>query len=429
MGYIPKSLALVSLRALDALLPKHIRAWPAGDRFRARSTALMISVALVSSSLHLLQLHTEDAAGMLLVSGYVFLAIISGSLLALKWVARPQEFGTAYLVFIFLVTVLFMSVYDRSVLSVSLLWYPSIILGVFLVTRPRLACWIAGGMIVVLIVQILYLRQFGLNLPYNLTFEHYMTRLVSSLVLNCFIMLLMVIAFLALARNNRRVWQKEKEWQLQTARMRELSELAISAAFLLEKPLLNLQAHHAALLKDQADPHDDIKVLDSIGQDLQSVTRISESFSLLAHPKQVEKAERMAAAIWLEHLTHIVLRRVTEKSWDLQMNSEPEDLMMVGPLGRLSMLVVLCLQPTFASPAPEPGSPLRIQVRERQDCLQITIAYAAPYDQEQLDDEISQSLTDELLASMSATLDTTHEKGIVHLVIEGPWLDAPESSA
>jgi hypothetical protein len=429
MSNFPKSLALLSLRSLDALLPKHTRTWHTGDRFRARSTALMLSVALLSSSLHLLQLHREGVKGMHLVTGYVFLSIIGSSLLVLRWVARPQVFGTAYLVFIFLVTVLLMSVYGRSNISASLFWYPATILGVFLVTRPRPACWVAGGMITTLLLHVLYLRQFGLRQPFDLTFEAQIARMTSSLVLNCFVMLLMVIAFLALARTNRRAWQNEKDWQLQTVRMQEISELAASAAFLLEKPLQNLQAQHAALLKETADPQEDLDILDSMGQDLQAVTRISESFSLLAHPKQTEKPERMEAAIWLEHLTHIVLRRVTEKFWDLQMSSEAEDLMIVGPMGRLSMLVVLCLQPTFVSPAPEPGSPVRIRVRGHDGRLQIIIEYAAPYDLMPLDDEVTQSLRDELLSSLSATLDATRKQGIVHLVIEGPWLDVPESSA
>jgi hypothetical protein len=429
MQILSKRLTLISLKVLDVLLPGRTRHWPTGDRFRARSSALIILVGFISINLHVLQLHSEGAQGMLLTTGYVFLVLIMLFMLALKLVGRPQLIGSAYIIMLFVITYWFTVQYARSVFAESFYWFPTIILALYLVGRTRPATWIAGSIIVCVVALPYYLRRFDLQHPFGVTFDHYTLRLASTLLLCNTATLLLVVAFLALTRTNRRVWKQEKHWQLQAARMRELSELAASAALLLERPLHNLQAQHAALVGGPPDASQDNKILRDMSMDLQYVTRISESFSLLARPRHEEEPERMSAGIWLEHLTHILLRRVSDKSWNLQLRFDPENLMIQGPLGRLSMLIVLCLQETFVNQPIEPGSPLQLLVKGYPDHIRISIDYELAHDALKVDDPVTESLIEELLTSMAAVISKTEDAGKVSMIIQGPWHDAAPSSA
>lgn len=429
MQILSKQLALISLKVLDFLLPARTRHWPTGDRFRARSTALIIVVGFISVVLHVLLLHREEAQGLLLMTGYVFLTFITFFMLSLKLVARPQLIGSTYIIMLFAITLWFTVMYARSVFAESFFWFPTFIVALYLIGRPRLASWIAGSIIVCVVFLSYYLRRFGLQHPFGVTFEQYTIRLASTLLLGNATILLLIVAFLALTRTNRRVWKQEKHWQLQAARMRELSELAASAALLMESPLHNLQAQQAALMAGPPDASQDNKILRDMGMELQQVTRISESFSLLARPRHEEEPERMSVGIWLEHLTHILLRRVSDKSWNLQLRFEPENLIIQGPLGRLSMLIVLCLQETFVNQAIEPGSPLQLLVKGYPDHIRISIDYALAHDALKVDDPVTESLIEELLNSMAAVIFKTVDSGKVSIIIQGPWHDGASFSA
>jgi hypothetical protein len=419
----------LSLRFLDALLPRQTRLWPIGDRFRARSAALIIFVGFIAILLHIVQLHLEEAQGMLLWTGYMFLSFISFGMMALKLVAKPQLVGTAYIVLLFLVTVWVTVQHARSVFGESFYWYPVLILALFLVSRPRLAAWLGSSIILISQLMIFYLQKFGLQHQFAVSFEQYIMRMASTLLLGNFSILVLVLAFMGLTRTNRMAWKREKEWQLQAARMRELSELASSAALLMERPLQHLQKQHASLLESPFDQDQDTIILRHMGMELQQITRVSESFSLLARSRQEEEIELMEAGHWLQHLTHIILRRVTEKSWDLQIRFKPDDLSLVGPMGRLSLLMVLSLQETFDNQAPGPGSPLQISISDHPDHILIMVAYALPNDRVKDKDQINQSLIDELLSSMGGVMYRSEEYGQVCIRIVGPWHEGQGPSA
>jgi hypothetical protein len=426
MAHESKRLTLLSLRTLDAMLPRRVRHWSTGDRFRARSAALILLIGGIAVVLHVLQLHWEKAEGVLLKSGYVFLILIALFLLALKLVPRPQLIGSAYIAMLSLITFWFTGMHARSVFAESFYWLPNLILALYLVSGPRLASAMAGSIIAMAMMLTFYLERFEWRHPFDVTFEKFTVRIASTLLLCNASILLLVVAFLALTRANRRMWKQEKEWQLQAARMRELSELAASAALLMEQPLQNLQAQHAALVAGSQDAGEDERILREMVMDLQQVTRISESFALLARPRQDEEAEQMDAGIWLQHLTHIVLRRVAEKSWDLQIRYEPRNLMIQGPLGRLSMLIVLCLQEPFMNPAPEPGSPLLLTLKGYRDHVMITMEYKLPQQLLKTDDPVTESLVEELLNSMAAVIRRTQTDDKITIIIHGPWHDLHE---
>jgi hypothetical protein len=373
-------------------------------------------------------LQLEKAQGMLLWSGYVFLTVISISMLALKLVARPQLVGAAYLILLFLTTVWVTLWHSHSVFGESFYWYPVFILALFLVSRPRLAALLGCSIILISLSMTYYLQSFGLKHQFGVSFTQYIIRMASTLLLSNFCTLLLVLAFMGLNRSNRLAWKREKEWQLQAARMRELSELAASAAVLMERPLEQLQNQHAVLVSCSFETDEDTAILRNMGMELQQITRVSESFSLLARPRQEEDVERMAVGHWLQHLTHLVLRRVTGKSWDLQLRFEPDHLFILGPMGRLSMLIVLCLQETFDHQAPEPGSPLLLSIIGRLDHIVIMIEYAVPADRPQKEDQLQQSLIDELLGSMGGVMYRSEENGRVQIRIMGPWHEHPGSS-
>lgn len=407
---------------LDWTLPRVTRTWSTSQRFRARATALICSIGMMAMAANLLQLLIERADEPVLVTGYLYFGIGILGMLVLKLVPRPQMIGVGYIILLFAATVGLSSTSGRSVLQPALHWFPLHIASLFLVARPRTALIVSILLLVGNAILMIHLRSFGLQLSFAQTFPQYVLRLQSTLISVNITMVVLSAAFISLMNSTYSQLVAEKDWYLLSARMREINELADSAAILIGEPLKHLDQLLRELKSDGQNPD----ILQRMQAAVDRINRVSQSFALLSRPKINEDIQTIHASVWMEQIQNICFRRAAEAGWNLSISVEPADGLIKGPLGRLTMLVITSLKEAFGHRAPQKSAPLRLQVRIDEAFTHLRIQFmASPRSDappDQLEEAMRLSLLQELLESLHASLERRLDQN--DIILELRWRHA-----
>jgi hypothetical protein len=314
----------------------------------------------------------------------------------------------------------------RSILVPALHWFPSLIAGLFLVARPRTACIVSLLLLTGHMILMNDLQTYGLQISFAQTFPQYVQRLQSTLILVTLTTLVLSGFFIALLNSTHNQLVAEKDWHLLSARMRELNELADSAAILIGEPLKQLDQ----LLRDLESDGHNTDILRRIQSEVDRITGVSQSFALLSRPKINEDIQSIEGRAWMNHIQNICFRRAAEAGWNLSTHVEPADAAIEGPLGRLTMLVITALKEAFGRRAPEPSSPLELHIAVGQEGTRLRIEYAASVEakvrrpqQEELEEAMRLSLLEELMESLHATLERKREQNKIILELHWPHED------
>lgn len=408
------------INGLDQLLPSITHTWSTTQRFRARTTGLIYAIGMLSMFANLIQLYMEDAHGIVMATGYLFLAIGIAGIFLLKVIPRPQVLGTSYIMLLFSVTVAISCFKGQSILLPAIHWFPIMVAGLFLVARPRTALMLSGVILAANIWMMFHLRPYGLQTAFQQPFPQFLMRLHSTLILASVTTMVLAAAFISLMTSTHSLLTAEKDWHLLSARMRELSELADSAAILIGAPLEKLRER----TKDLEKNGEDLAIITSMQALVERITRVSQSFALLSRPKINEGIQVIEGPIWMEHIHNICFRRAADAGWVLSMKVEPPSLLVQGPLGRLTMLVITALKEAFGHRAPQAESPLLMDTRADGSAILLNIRYAAtprsdapPDPKKELEEAMRLSLLQELLDYLEATLVRRHEKNDIVLTI------------
>jgi hypothetical protein len=269
------------------------------------------------------------------------------------------------------------------------------------------------------------LRDHGLQISFAQTFPQYVQRLQSTLILVCFTSLVLAGAFVSLMDSTHGQLVAEKDWHLLSARLREVNELADSAAILIGEPLQQLGRHLRELDKDGHNTD----ILQRMQDAVTRITGVSQSFALLSRPKTHEDIQVMEGRAWLNHIHNICFRRAADAGWNLMTDGQPVEASVEGPLGRITMLVITSLKEAFGHPASRPGSPLRLGVQREGEFTTVSIRYAiashsgGPREpKDELEEAMRLSLLNELLESLHALVRRRHEQGDV--ILELRWRPA-----
>jgi signal transduction histidine kinase len=423
----PYRLMRVAIASLDRALPMVTRDWSASQRFRARATALICTVGLVSMATNLLQqVLVEHVMEPVLLSGSVIFGFGLLGMLVLKFVPRPQVIGVGYIILLYGVIAGFASAGGRSILVPALLWFPIMMASLFFVARPRTALLASIFLLLGHIFVMMGLQDYGLQISFAQTFPRYVQRLQSTLILVCFTSLVLASAFISLMDSTHGQLVAEKDWHLLSARLREVNELADSAAVLIGEPLSQLGQDLQELQKDGFNS----RILQGMQDAVQRINGVSQSFALLSRPKMHEDIQVMATRTWLNHIHNICFRRAADAGWDFSTSVQPGDANIEGPLGRLTMLVITSLKEAFGHRAPRPGSSLRLEVQSEQDFTRLRIHYTAsprsdipPQPMDELEEAMRLSLLQELLESLQVVLERRQEQGEVILELHWRHLD------
>jgi hypothetical protein len=414
----PYRLMRFAIEGLDRALPPITRTWSVSQRFRARATALICTVGLISMTTNLFQqLVVEKVVENVLLSGSVIFAFGLISMLVLKFLPRPQVIGVGYIIVLYGVIVSFASVGGRSILVPALHWFPIMAASLFLVARPRVALFVSIALLCCQVLVMMDLKDHGLQISFAQTFPQYVQRLQSTLLLVIFTSLILAGAFVSLMDSTHGQLVAEKDWHLLSARLREVNELADSAAILIGEPLRLLGQQ----LKNLQDDGKNMLILQKMQEDVSRINGVSQSFALLSRPKAHEDHQVMEGRTWLHHIGNICYRRAAEAGWTLSTAVQPDQGTVSGPLGRLTMLVITSLKEAFGHRAPQPGSPLQLHVLIEHELTVVRIRYAATAakPKDDLEEAMRLSLLQELLESLKATLIRRREGG--DLILELQW--------
>jgi signal transduction histidine kinase len=420
-----------AINSLDRFLPDVTRSWSASQRFRARATALICTVGLIAITTNLLQhILVERVHEPVLLSGSVILAFGLVSMLVLKYLPRPQLIGLGYIVLLDTVIVGFASASGRSILVPSLHWFPILIASLFLVGKPRTALSVSLLLLIAHILVMSGLDEYGLQVSFTQMFPQYVQRLQSTLILVCCTSLVLATAFVSLMESTYGQLVAEKDWQLLSARLREVNELADSAAILIGEPLRQLDRQLKELEKDGGN----IATLQRMQEAVQRINGVSQSFALLSRPKEHEGIQRMEGRVWLDHIQNICYRRAADAGWLLVTRVEPTESWIEGPPGQLTMLAITALKEAFGHRAPRPGSPLQLTVFIEKEGVRLGIQYTASNGSavaQQLKDELEEAmritLLQELLESLRATFERSREQDMITLELRWRPADFPQS--
>jgi hypothetical protein len=327
--------------ALDGVLPASTRSWSTSQRFRARATALICTAGLVAVVINLIQQLAEGASEPVIVAGCVLLGVGILGMVALKLIPRPQFIGVSYIALLFGAEIVNALISGQSVLASNLNWLPVNLTALFLVARPRIALGASLILLAGVVLLMEELRGHGLAIPYGQSFHDYMLRMQSTMVLVCVTTAGLALTFLSLMNSTYGKLIAEKDWQLLSARLREVNELADSAAILIGEPLRELGNLVGSLQANGTN----LGVLTRMQALVDRINGVSQSFALLSRPQHHEDIQSISVGAFLEHIHNICLRRAAEAGWKLQTHGEPRDGMIEGPLGRLTMLVITSLKP------------------------------------------------------------------------------------
>ncbi len=419
----PYRLMRLAISSLDRVLPSVTHSWSASQRFRARATALICTLGLLSITINLLQQTVvEQVREPVLLTGSVFFAVGVFSMVILKFVPRPQLIGVGYIILLYGVIAAFASTIGRSILVPALHWFPVMMASLFLVARPRMALFVSILLLILHVFVMMGLKDFGLQISFAQTFPQYVQRLQSTMILVCMTSLVLAGAFISLMDSTYGQLVAEKDWHLLSARLREVNELADSAAVLIGEPLQSLGKDLQALERDGRNEAILLRMLEAVN----GITGVSQSFALLSRPKMHEDIQLMEGRLWMRHVHNICFRRAAEAGWSLATQVEPQNAFVEGPLGRLTMLVITSLKEAFGHRAPKPGSPLQLDVNIENDLTKLHIQFAAspksegPREQQaELDEAMRLSLLQELLESLQAGFERRLEGGLV--ILELQW--------
>lgn len=410
---------------LDLALPRITYQWSTSQRFRARATALICTLGLIAMAANVMQQLAERVEAPVLFTGFVVLAIGLLGMIVLKLVPRPQIIGVGYILLLFVVIAGLAGTSGRSILVPALHWFPVMIASLFLVTRPRTAVVIALVLLGCHVMLMQYLQSFGLQLAFTQSFPQYVARLQSTLLLVCLTTLFLSIVFIALMDSTYSQLVAEKDWHLLSARMRELNELADSAAILIGEPLRSLGQRLSEL---QNDGHNGA-ILIQMQASVDRIIGVSQSFALLSRPKIAEDIQTIEGRVWMDHIHNICFRRAAEAGWNLSTRVEPQDGVIIGPLGRLTMLVITGLKEAFGHRAPRPKTALSLYIFIDPEVTRLWIHYEAspPVDsprvpQEELEEAMRLSLLHELMESLQASA-TRRQEGSA-IILELRWRHA-----
>ncbi|WP_141734828.1 hypothetical protein [Oligoflexus tunisiensis] len=403
---------------LDAVLPPSTRSWSTSQRFRARTTALICIGGMVAAVINLIQQVLEGASDPVLVTGYIFTGVALLGMLALKFVARPQIIGVGFIFLLFGTEAVTALTMGHSVLMPALHWLPVNIAALFLVARPRIALSASLIMLAADVLLMQELMNYGFTIAFGQSFHDYVLRMQSTMFLTSLTILWLALAFISLMNSTYGELVAEKDWQLLSARLREVNELADSAAILIGEPLRELGVLLGEL---QADGHDR-DVLTRMQALVDRINGVSQSFALLSRPKHHEDIQTITVGAWLEHIHNICLRRAAEAGWNLQTLGEPPQGVIEGPLGRLTMLVITSLKEAFGHRAPQPGSPLHLHVSIDSETIAVRIQFAdsprssVPTQQPcELEEALRLSLLQELVQSLGAAFTRQQQQGTISL--------------
>jgi hypothetical protein len=199
--------------------------------------------------------------------------------------------------------------------------------------------------------------------------------------------------------------------------LREVNELADSAAILVGEPLRELGNKLAEL---QADGRNEETVQSMQGL-VDRIMVVSQSFALLTRPKLHEDNQSIPVSRWMEHIHNICMRRAADAGWHFVTRSEPGEGMIEGPLGRLTMLVIACLKEAFDQRAPQPGSYLRLTATLNAEAIYVRIRYPnAPRNgrtqrTSDLEDALRTSLLQELVKSLDVNFSKRRDSDVITL--------------
>jgi signal transduction histidine kinase len=418
----PYRLMRLAIAGLDRALPPITRTWSVSQRFRARATALICTLGLISMTTNLFQqLVVEQVVDNVLLSGTVIFVFGLVSMIVLKFLPRPQLIGVGYIIVLYGVIVSFASLGGRSILVPALHWFPIMAASLFLVAKPRLALLVSITLLCCQVLVMMDLKEYGLRISFAQTFPQYVQRFQSTLILVIFTSLVLAGAFVALMESTHGQLVAEKDWHLLSARLREVNELADSAAILIGEPLRGLGQQ----LKNLEHDGQNTRILQSMQENVTRINGVSQSFALLSRPKAHEDHQEMKGHEWLQHICNICYRRAAEAGWTLSTEIQPDQGTVRGPLGRLTMLVITSLKEAFGHRAPEPGSALQLHVSIEDERTRIRIRYAASNGKanDDLEEAMRLSLLQELLESLKATLIRRREGGDVILELQWPSQD------
>ncbi|HET9238012.1 MAG TPA: hypothetical protein VFO10_12210 [Oligoflexus sp.] len=414
----PYRLIRLAIAGLDRALPPVTRSWSVSQRFRARATALICTLGLISMTTNLIQqLFVEKVMDNVLLSGSVIFAFGLISMLVLKFLPRPQVIGVGYIIVLYGVIVSFAAIGGRSILVPALHWFPVMAASLFLVARPRVALLVSIALLCCHVLVMMDLKAYGLQISFAQTFPQYVQRFQSTLLLVIFTSVVLAAAFASLMDSTHGQLVAEKDWQLLSARLREVNELADSAAILIGEPLRLLGQQ----LKNLQHDGQNLLILQGMQEDVSRINGVSQSFALLSRPKAHEDRQEMQGRTWLDHIGNICYRRAAEAGWTLSTDIQPDHALVSGPLGRLTMLVITALKEAFGHRPTKPGSALQLHVLVDNELTRVRIRFAvtAGKPKDDLEEAMRLSLLQELLESLKATLIRRREGE--DLILELQW--------
>jgi hypothetical protein len=353
---------------------------------------------------------------------FLFCGIAVLAMAALKLVPKPQVIGVGYITLQFLMTAALAITSGRSSVMQALHWFPLLVASLFLVSKPRIALIVSLLLIFANTVLMNHLQIYEMQMSFTQTFDQYVQRLQATLILTSLTILVLSGAFMTLMDSTYGQLVAEKDWHLLSARLREVNELADSVAVLIGEPLKQLKL----MLKELKVDGQNAIILESMLAAVHRIHHVSQSFTLLSRPELNEDIQTIDGSIWIEHIQNVCLRRAAGNGWILTAQVEPQDALIEGPLGRLTMLVITSLKQAFAHPAPQPLSRLQLRVILTRDVTRFRIQYQAfpqsdrPKNQQQeLEEAMRLSLLQELMEFLHASLEEQQEQN--EMIQELQW--------
>lgn len=385
---------------IDSLLP---RDFPRNDRlvlFRARAFALFVVYGAVQSLLIVLLIGTDVGFHPMMSTSLLLYLIDLVFIILMKWIIPMDRLALAFVMLETFAICAAQILFGGSVVSPSFIFLPLLLPFAFLVCGRRLG-WVAAIWASICSSLTLFaLYPEGLKPPFHLSFEHYLTRLESSVFFASFHTALILGAVVYFQFRSEQSLIEEKKRTDKVKKLNELSEFAHSILSLIETPVRTLGASFAELktLRDHGISTQDLKkTVETMHQQILTVAKVAHSYSIFLHPFERQERSVLDVNKILEYVELICTPQDASHPSLLAVKVPKGNGPVFGTMNKLVLVLVGLVQELLQ----EGPGPIRLSVIQQEPHLRFQLAQSSADDSRPA---ITKNYIEDLAGDNQATL-------------------------
>jgi hypothetical protein len=398
----------------DRLIQHRMRAYLAAATLLSASLIMILNlfgllVTTINPSIH--------------IEAVVLLVFTLLSLFALKRGVK-QERVTGFFLFVLTTMIsVMLGFHSHSFYAPGIFFFLIAIMHASLLSSNRWA--VAQSIYAVCATIFLFWKNsdYGMNLPFNWTFDTYVMRLRVVIVLVCFACYLCMILHDYFSRRSEVELHQEKDWLLRSSRLHEVSTLAESLSFQVTGPLRELSRDFQRL-KD-AHGSEGFATLEhervaSMSRSVEELIQISRSFDWIYRSHKLDNLISSPISNLLKQLKILLEGKALENAWTLKFDSDISDEELKGGVPSLMLLLVTLAHRNFErySSAQDMALTIRVEALDKNSVVWRMIWPQTPekmrnfrFDSPRADlshtvDEIREALILELAKDCGASLES-----------------------